>query len=633
MKKKWILLKTALLLAAICLTAPSLRTEASGNVKGQEAEQSPEVVASQASDESLFKVNEYGTLLGFADGVDVSSVTDIVIPSSVNGVNITFIGNKAFYQNTYLKSVAIQEGPNSIGTSTFEGCTSLTSVSFPNSMKEMRDRAFYGDESLQEVYLPDSIDSIGESAFENCTGITSLHISSSLTAIPKHAFSGLNKCTELIIPSGVATIGDWAFQGWEALEELTIPDSVKTIGQKAFANLWSIKTLTVPNSVTTAGQYAFADCKALESMVWSRGAAMIDAYTFKGCLSLKDVTIPDTVKVIQSAAFRSTGLQKLYIPKSVTVIGNATFTDCQLTEVIFEDPSTLQVCGTPASGYYAFGNQVTKVRLFSVSDGSCFVDFGADGFRDAARITLSGSDFDNLGDGVFQLKDPQNPPADITYSYNIVEGNDATVISGKPTLQKINVYKTVFMCDGKTLDTKYSLEDGKIYFPEIPKKERYTGIWDWDGEGIKEDKTFHVIYKAYPAIVTSYAEVPLNAEFDPYKYFEFRDADGNKLDMNSVVFTGSADTRKPGIYTLTYQATDQWGGTISGECKVEIKNPADVDKSPNATQKPDSGQNQNAGKVNTGDGTDMLMWSLLALISVGIIFTFYFFRQKKMSLK
>lgn len=70
---------------------------------------------------------------------------------------------------------------------------------------------------------------------------------------------------------------------------------------------------------------------------------MIDAYTFKGCLSLKDVTIPDTVKVIQSAAFRSTGLQKLYIPKSVTVIGNATFTDCQLTEVIFEDPSTLQV--------------------------------------------------------------------------------------------------------------------------------------------------------------------------------------------------------------------------------------------------------------------------------------------------
>ena len=81
---------------------------------------------------------------------------DITIPSSV-----TYDGT------TY--------SVTSIGSLTFYGCTSLTSINIPNSVTSIGDRAFYGCTGLTSINIPESVTSIGAAAFEGCEGLEDIY--------------------------------------------------------------------------------------------------------------------------------------------------------------------------------------------------------------------------------------------------------------------------------------------------------------------------------------------------------------------------------------------------------------------------------------------------------------------------
>ena len=59
----------------------------------------------------------------------------------------------------------------SIGIWTFDCCTSLTTISIPNSVKFIGDWAFYNCTSLTSIKIPNSVKSIGDNAFHNCRSL------------------------------------------------------------------------------------------------------------------------------------------------------------------------------------------------------------------------------------------------------------------------------------------------------------------------------------------------------------------------------------------------------------------------------------------------------------------------------
>ena len=79
-----------------------------------------------------------------------------------------------------------------IGKSAFSGCTSLTSITIPNSVTSIGDRAFYNCKSLTSITIPNSVTSIGGRAFYGCTSLTSITIPESVTSIRGSAFRNCN---------------------------------------------------------------------------------------------------------------------------------------------------------------------------------------------------------------------------------------------------------------------------------------------------------------------------------------------------------------------------------------------------------------------------------------------------------
>ena len=89
-----------------------------------------------------------------------------------------------------------------------------------------------------------SCTSIGSSAFNNCTGLTSLTIGNSVTSIDNSAFYLCSGLTSLTIGNSVTHIETNAFYNCSALTgDLVIPDSVTSIGSFAFAYCSSITAL------------------------------------------------------------------------------------------------------------------------------------------------------------------------------------------------------------------------------------------------------------------------------------------------------------------------------------------------------------------------------------------------------
>ncbi len=95
--------------------------------------------------------------------------------------------------------------------------------------------AFYHCSTLNSVTIPNSVSSIGEAAFMFCIALTNITIPNSVTSIESSAFRNCAALTNITIPNSVTSIGSAAFSTCDALKEVTIPNSITSIGDYAFA--------------------------------------------------------------------------------------------------------------------------------------------------------------------------------------------------------------------------------------------------------------------------------------------------------------------------------------------------------------------------------------------------------------
>ena len=118
---------------------------------------------------------------------------------------------------------------------------------------------------LKSVIIGSSagITSIGDYTFDGCTSLISITIPSSVTSIGINAFSSCTSLTSITIPDSVTSIDGYVFLNCKSLTSITMPSSITNIGSGIFSGCTSIASITIPNSVTSIGSEAFAGCDIL----------------------------------------------------------------------------------------------------------------------------------------------------------------------------------------------------------------------------------------------------------------------------------------------------------------------------------------------------------------------------------
>ena len=314
------------------------------------------------------------------------------IPNVIDNHLVTALGDDLFNYATKMTSMTLPEGLITIGARTFQSCTNLEwEVKFPSSIESVGDNAFNGCSkitgNLDEIMKYDV--KYGKGVFMRCSSLTGDiailigMLDENETVISESLFSGFSGATgDLVIPARITKIEDNAFYGCSGISSITfesndnlqsignyafyqcsglvgtldLPDSVKSIGEYTFSENTGITGLNLPNSLETMGQYAFAEChnisgsvnvsanlNKLEYATFARclnldtvlfntynnnGTIEIESYAFFECSKLKNVTLPSTITRINDWVFYGCNLQDLYLPDSLMVIGNTSFSGC-----------------------------------------------------------------------------------------------------------------------------------------------------------------------------------------------------------------------------------------------------------------------------------------------------------------
>ena len=118
-------------------------------------------------------------------------------------------------------------------TDSYEGCTTLKTVSFPSSLTHIGERVFK-ETGLTSVVLPEGLETIGKSLFEECESLESISFPSTLETIPEEFCNSCSALTTLTFAEGLKYIEGDTFNECPLLEEITFPDSLETIGEAAF---------------------------------------------------------------------------------------------------------------------------------------------------------------------------------------------------------------------------------------------------------------------------------------------------------------------------------------------------------------------------------------------------------------
>lgn len=150
----------------------------------------------------------------------------------------------------------------------------------------------------------------------------------------------------VFIPDTIEVIGQNSFYNCDCLAEVVISASsnLAEIGNNAFSGCISLESMYIPAEMTTLGNAVFNNCGGLNEFVVAEGnpayraenGHLIESATNTLVRGVNDEAVPEGVERIEEAAFRrANGITRLYIPATVTEIGDDFIADSTITAVLY----------------------------------------------------------------------------------------------------------------------------------------------------------------------------------------------------------------------------------------------------------------------------------------------------------
>lgn len=433
-------------------------------------------------------------------------LTTINLPDTVEKID-----NYAFGGTSLSGSLYLPNSLKTIGISAFEGLKLTGTLTIPDSVTTISSEAFYNNKFTKLVIGQNSsLTTIGNNAFRNNQISNAIALPKSLTTVGYNAFRA-NSISKLALNYGLKSIGYEAFEGNKITGTINIPVTVEKIDAQAFRlNQIEAVIFNKNSALTTLGYNAFArnkisnvimipkNLKAIQEFTFSSN--IISGVTFEEGSQLKSIgkrafqanydsngatitgslNIPPSVesigfmafkealknidelnfgensqlKTIYSAAFASSHIKKVTIPKSVTTIEKnqsqgAAFESAGIEELIFEEGSQLETIDNAVFSQNSISKVVIPKSVKTINPFAFYRNrISSLTFEEGSQLTTIGNEaFNNnslTNDGLGKL-----PSTLTTLATNAFISN--------PSLTKITLTSPTDIdgwADGSTVDGK-----------------------------------------------------------------------------------------------------------------------------------------------------------------------------------
>ncbi|MBE5854059.1 MAG: leucine-rich repeat domain-containing protein [Lachnospiraceae bacterium] len=188
---------------------------------------------------------------------------------------------------------------NAITAQAFYRSEDTKEFEFPSDISSIRDFAF-ARSGLTSITIPDSVKEIDYAAFYHCDNLTDVSIPTSVSRIEAYAFDH-TPYLQNFYDNGTAdflVVGDGVLLAYRGNgSNLVLPDGVKHIAAYAFAENENLTSVAMPDSLETIEEAAFQNCHNLTNVTLPEGLTTIEDRAFAGC-PITDIVMPSTLKYL-----------------------------------------------------------------------------------------------------------------------------------------------------------------------------------------------------------------------------------------------------------------------------------------------------------------------------------------------
>lgn len=440
---------------------------------------------------------------------------------NINLIGVRGIADRVFLSCSGLTSIII-DGVDRIGSSMFQDCSDLISVTIPEGIKSIGRDAFCGCESLERIEIPGSVESIGERAFMGCTSLKDVKINEGVKSIGMCSkfYESIPSNGSTILEDG-STLGDLGganmsssdgsqvlcgevsptgvFEGCLLLNSLVIPNTVTNIGDRTFACCTSLKNITLSAALKSIGHQAFYKCTSLADIFLPNELSYMGFGVFAECSLLKDIEIPGTLEdLLDGLFYNCTSLTNVLINEGVKRLGWGSWCDSVPTK---SHNSSVLGGDSCYAGYALFENCVALNRFVLPStvswiDGCAFA--GCSSIKD---LTISNYLLQEYGLTIFpsyrdieklkitgQSEDLENGRGKIVFNYGFydcVSLRDVEIAEGMVGLE--GTFDSCSSVEYVKLPSTLSWIDGGFYMAGSLKSVVFAG----DAPDLLWEKSFY----------------------------------------------------------------------------------------------------------------------------------------------
>ncbi|MDR1031951.1 MAG: leucine-rich repeat domain-containing protein [Holosporales bacterium] len=241
-----------------------------------------------------------------------------------------------------LRSICISASIKTISEKCLELCDSLTVTFESGSRLETIEEFAFRYSYLASICIPSSVEMLGSASFVGCQSLSSLMFGSGskLKTISGFAFNRCSSLASICIPSSVERLGNVSFVECRSLSRLTFGSGsrIRTIEEGAFSGCSSLASICLPSSLERVEGKCFKDCTSLIIVEFKPNSQLktIGSFAFSGCSSLASIWLPSSVERIEEGCFEGCGslsivefepgsqpitIEEGAIPESVETVG------------------------------------------------------------------------------------------------------------------------------------------------------------------------------------------------------------------------------------------------------------------------------------------------------------------------